>query len=112
MASPVSAHDRDPAAPAADPVEIRACLPHQLVAMFDAEWDLTLERAKTAKNLTGVQSMLHKWRHLAYAELRDPGTFRRLQAKTDEILRTGTNPTAGSYTRMREQLEERLVRQT
>lgn len=110
MASPAPAHDGDPAAPSADPVEIRACLPHHLAAVFDAEWDLALERAKVSKNLAGVQSMLYKWRHLAYAELRDPGTSQRLQAKTDKILRTGTNPTAGSYTRMREQLEERLSR--
>jgi hypothetical protein len=108
MASPAPSHDRGAAAPAADPVEIQACLPQQLVVEFDAEWDIVLEKAKSSRDLAGVHSLLHKWRHLAYAELRDPGSCSRLPAKTEEILRTGTNSTAGSYTQMRALIQERL----
>jgi hypothetical protein len=110
MASPAPSHDGGVVAPAADPVEIRACLPHHLVAVFDAEWDTAMEKARAAKDLSGVLSLLHKWRHLAYAELREPGTYHRLQAKTEEILRTGSNSTAGSYTQMRARVQERLGR--
>lgn len=108
MASPAASHDRGSVAPAADPVEIRACLPQHLVGEFDAEWDIVLEKAKSSRDLAGVHSLLHKWRHLAYAEQLDPGSYSRLQAKAAEILRTGTNSTAGSYTQMRALIQERL----
>jgi hypothetical protein len=108
MAFPAPSHDRGAVAPAADPVEIRACLPQLLVGEFDAEWDIVLERAKSSRDLAGVHSLLHKWRHLAYAEQLEPGSYSRLRAKTTEILGTGTNSTAGSYTQMRALLQERL----
>src|SRR5882757_5002227 len=111
MASAAPSPDRGPVAPAADPVEIRACLPPQLVGEFDAEWVIVLEKAKSSRDLAGVHSLLHKWRHLAYAEQLDPGSYSRLQAKTAEILRTGTHSTAGSYTQMRALIQERLVLQ-
>jgi hypothetical protein len=100
----------NPAAPAADPVAIRACLPPRLVAEFDAEWDSALETAKASKDLAGVHALLHKWRHLAYAEMRDPGSYGRLLAKAEQILRTGENPTAGSFTDMQALIRERLGR--
>jgi Family of unknown function (DUF6247) len=78
--------------PAADPQAIRACLSPALVEEFDAEWDLTLDEAKRDKNLTPIHSLLNKWRHLAYAELRDPGAHRRMMTKAEQILRTGQHP--------------------
>ncbi len=108
IAAPESSHERGPVASAADPVQIRACLPQQLVAEFDAEWEIVLDRAKASKDLTAVHSLLSTWRHLAYAELLEPGACDRLRAKTGEILRTGTNSTSGSYRQMRGQLQERL----
>jgi hypothetical protein len=99
-----------PAAPAADPVAIRACLAPRLVAEFDAEWDSALENAKASKDLAGVHALLHKWRHLAYAEMRDPGSYSRLLAKAEQILRTGENPTAGSFADMQALIRERLGR--
>ena len=60
------------APPAADPQAIRACLTPTLVAEFDREWEIVLERAKQEKDITAIHSLLNKWRHLAYAELQNP----------------------------------------
>jgi hypothetical protein len=52
---------------------------------------------KQAKNLAPVHDLLAKCRHLTYAELRDPGSYYRLLAKAEQIIRTGHNPDAGSF---------------
>lgn len=110
MASPSArTSPADPVPPAADPVAIRACLPARLVTVFDTEWDLVLERAKAAKDLAEVHRLLHKWRHIAYTELRDPGAYLRLQAKAEQIVRTGENPTAGSFEDMQTLIRDRLT---
>ena len=100
----------NPAAPEAEPAAIRTCLSPRLVAEFDAEWDIALERAKASKDLAGVHSLLQKWRHLAYSELRDPGSYSRLLAKAEQIMSTGENPTAGSFEDMQALTRERLGR--
>jgi hypothetical protein len=110
MASPAAADlpASDTAALKADPVAIRACLSPRLVTEFDAEWESVLEQAKASKDLAGVHKLLQKWRHLAYAELRDPGSYFRLLAKAEQIMRTGENPTAGSFEDMQTLIRERL----
>ncbi len=109
MASPFASSPRDsPVPPEADPVAIRACLSPRLVAEFDADWNIVLDRAKASKDLADVHNLLQKWRHLAYAELRAPGSYFRLQAKAEQILRTGENPTAGSFEDMQALIRERL----
>ncbi len=100
----------NPVPPEADPVAIRACLSPRLVAEFDAEWDIVLEQAKTSKDLAGVHKLLQKWRHLAYGELCDPGSYFRLLAKAEQIMRSGENPTAGSFEDMQALIRERLGR--
>lgn len=100
----------EPSPPDADPVAIRACLPQHLLAEFDGEWEHTLDQAKAEKNLAGVHKLLHKWRHIAYAELRDPGSYSRLMAKAEQIMRTGENPTARSFDDMQALIRERLGR--
>ncbi|MGH3622670.1 MAG: DUF6247 family protein [Sciscionella sp.] len=100
----------EPVPPAADPVTIRACLSSALVAEFDREWETVLERAKQAKDLAPVHDLLAKWRHLAYAELRDPGSYYRLLAKAEQITRTGHNPDAGSFEDMQALIRQRLGR--
>jgi hypothetical protein len=111
MASPsASSLPADPAPPPADPIAIRACLSPRLVAKFDADWDVVLEQAKVSKDLAGVHGLLHRWRHLAYAELRDPGCYFRLQAKAEQIICTGENPRAGSFEDMQALIRERLRR--
>ncbi len=54
-----------------------------------------LERAKKTQDLAGVHDLLNKWRHLAYAELRDPGSYFRLLATAAHTLASGEGP-AGS----------------
>ncbi len=84
----------NPAPPEPDPVAIRACLTPRVAAEFDTEWDIVLEEAKRSKDLVGVHELLQKWRHFAYTELKDPGSYFRLLAKAEHITRTGLNPDA------------------
>ncbi len=109
MVSPAEAwpHGGEPVAPAADPVAIRACLTPMLTAEFDREWDLALEEAKRAKDLVGVFELLGKWRHIAYRELRDPGSYYRMLAKAEQIQRSGANPDARTLDEMKALIRER-----
>lgn len=75
-----------PSAPGTDPRSIRESLPAELVGEFDAEWALVMDRAKAAMELAGVQDLLRKWRHIAGAEHRSPGTHARVLAKAEEIV--------------------------
>lgn len=98
------------AAPDADPVAIRRCLSPHLVAEFDHEWELVLDLAKQTKDLDAVQDFLVKWRHLAYAEMREPGSYFRLLGLAEQIMCTGKNPTARSADEMQKLIRERLAR--
>lgn len=97
MASPAAAlpPDREPVPPPPDPVAIRACLTPDVAAEFDAEWDIVLDQAKQSKDLAPVHALLAKWRHFAYAELKDPGSYFRVLATAARTLATGEAP-AGS----------------
>ncbi|MFD8498010.1 DUF6247 family protein [Amycolatopsis sp. NPDC059657] len=97
-----------PVPPAADPGEIRACLSPRLLAMFDREWDVTLDQAKASKDLAGVHRLLQKWRGIAYTEMRDPGAYFRLLAKAERILQTGENPNARPVADLQAAIQERL----
>ncbi|MDQ3765074.1 MAG: DUF6247 family protein [Actinomycetota bacterium] len=93
MASPAAPlPDGDPVSPATEPVAIRACLTPDVAAEFDREWEIVLERAKQTKDLAGVHDLLNKWRHLAYAELKEPGSYYRLLATATHTLATGKAP--------------------
>jgi Family of unknown function (DUF6247) len=81
--------------PAADPVAIRECLPPEVAAVFDAEWEHVLEEAKRSKDLAGVRDLLAHWRHFAYQELRDPGAYFRALATAAQAEVTRRAP-AGS----------------
>lgn len=82
---------REPVPPPADPVAIRACLTPLVAAEFDREWGFVLDEARRAKNLEPVTEFLQRWRHVAYAELKEPGSYFRLMAKASQRL---ANPTA------------------
>lgn len=111
MASPASVPSGgDPVAPAADPVAIRAALTPMLVAEFDREWELVLERAKVSKDLAGIRDLLGKWRHIAYGELRDPGSYYRMLAKAEQVQRLSANPDAVSLEEMKALLRQRQGR--
>lgn len=96
MASPAAAlpPDHEPVPPP-DPQAIRACLTPDVAAEFDAEWEIVLDRAKASKDLAPVHELLAKWRHFAYAELKDPGSYFRLLATAARTLATG-QASAGS----------------
>jgi hypothetical protein len=95
--------------PPLDPQAIRASLTPSLTVEFDREWESVLETAKRDKDLGPIDTLLSKWRHLAYAELRDPGSYYRALAKAEQIMRTGANPDAGSAADMRALIERRLA---
>lgn len=101
MASPASLPEPATGVPAAEPAAIRAALTATLLAEFDREWEIVLDRAKSSKELSGILELLAKWRHIAVSEAREPGAYFRLQAKAEQIQRAGTNPGAGSIEDMR-----------
>jgi hypothetical protein len=78
MVSPAALPNPAPVPPPPEPQAIRACLTPDVAAEFDREWEIVLERAKQAKDLAPVHDLLHKWRHFAYSELKEPGTYFRL----------------------------------
>jgi len=110
MASPAALPDPVHGPPPSDPQGIRAGLPPMLAAEFDTEWELVLERAKRSKDLAGVHEMLGKWRHIAYLERRDPGSYHRMLTKADQISRTGHNPQAAPYEDLQTLIRQRLGR--
>ena len=54
--------------------------------------------------------MLNKWRQTAYLEMRDPGSYYRMVAKAEQIMRTGHNPDAVSFEDMQALIRQRLGR--
>jgi hypothetical protein len=51
-----------------------------------------------------------KWRHVAHAELREPGVTQRLAEKVDLIQQAGQNPEAVSLQEVRRLIDQRLSR--
>jgi len=110
MGSPATLPDPAPAPPAADPQAIRACLAPVLRSEFDREWVLVLERIKQSMDLHDLHAWLNKWRHTAYMEMRDPGSYTRMLSKAEQILRTGNNPDAVPAEDMHALIAQRLGR--
>ncbi|MGH3856742.1 MAG: DUF6247 family protein [Pseudonocardiaceae bacterium] len=101
----------DPApVPPSDPQAIRACLTPTLAAEFDREWEIVLDRVKQSKDLADLHELLNKWRHTAYAETRDPGSYYRMLSKAEQILRAGSNPDAVPFEEMQALIRQRQVR--
>lgn len=96
-----------PLPPLPDPQAIRACLSPVLAAEFDSEWDIVLD-AKRSQELAGVHDLLTKWRHIAYLEMRSAGSYSRMLAKAEQIMRTGHNPDAVPSESMQALLRQRL----
>ncbi|MBA3744619.1 DUF6247 family protein [Sporichthya sp.] len=108
MVSPAPQPDTDSGPPPADPRAIRECLPPDLAAEFDREWVLVVDRVKQSMDLADLQTLLHKWQHTVVMERRDPGSYARMLADAEEILRTGVNPNAGSFEEMQAVIRRRL----
>jgi len=110
MAAPMP--DSTPVPPDPTPESIRASLSPSLRAEFDREWEIVLDEAKRDKTLDPVYDILSKWRHTAYMELRDPGSYYRLLAQCEQILRTRKAPEGSiSGDEMKALLSKRLGRQ-
>lgn len=69
-----------------------------------------MERAKLDKSLAPVHDLLNTWRHIAFAELREPGIHERLLAKAEQIRRTGKNPEAVPADELEDLIRQRLGR--
>ncbi len=110
MASPTTLPDPAPVPPAADPQAIRACLTPTLVAEFDREWEILLDRVKHSMDLADLHAWLNKWRHTAYMEMRDPGSYYRMLGKAEQILHTGSNPDAVPFEEMQALIRQRQDR--
>ncbi|MGH3695518.1 MAG: DUF6247 family protein [Pseudonocardiaceae bacterium] len=113
MAFPATAFPpaHEPVPPPLDPQAIRACLTSDVAAAFDAEWEIVLDEAKQAKDLAPVHDLLHKWRHFAYAELKNPGTYFRMLATAAHTLATGKAPEGSiSGAEMKALIRQRLGR--
>ena len=67
-----------------------------------------MDTAKAARSLDEVHELLRKWRHFAYAELREPGWYFGLLARAERIQRTGTNPDAVPVEEMHALIARRL----
>lgn len=110
MASPAPRPTAAPVPPDADPVAIRACLPAEVAAVFDAEWEHVLEAAKRSKDLAGVRDLLQNWRHHAYQELREPGAYFRVLATAARAQATRRAPQGSvDEAEMRARIDARLA---
>ena len=49
-----------------------------------------------------MHDLLDKWRHITYLEMRGPGSYHRMSAKAEQIMRTGPNPDAVPFEDMQE----------
>jgi len=106
MASLATLPDSTPVPPS-DPQAIRACLTPTLVAEFDREWEIVLDRVKQPKDLADLHELLNKWRHTAYLEMREPGSYHRMLGKAEQIIRTGGNPDAVPFEEMQALIRQR-----
>jgi Family of unknown function (DUF6247) len=110
MASVATVPNPGPVPPPSDPQAIRVCLTPTLAAEFDREWEIVLDRVKQSKDLADLHELLNKWRHTAYAEMHDPGSYYRMLGKAEQILRAGGNQDAVPFEEMQALIRQRQVR--
>ncbi|MGI8816444.1 MAG: DUF6247 family protein [Pseudonocardia sp.] len=87
-AAPAALGEPTPVPPPSAPRAIRACLAPMPAAEFDREWEIVLDRVTQARDLADLHELLNKWRHTAYMELRDPGSYDRMLSRAERIMRT------------------------
>jgi hypothetical protein len=74
---------------ASSPGEIRAALTGQEVADFDREYRRTMADAAESLDLSGVLSMLRRWRRIAWSTQDDPDAHRHMLASADRLSAGG-----------------------
>jgi len=79
-----------------------------LAAEFDGEWRVVLERVVRSQDLADLRELLDKWHRIAYQEMCEPGSYRRMLAKAERILRAGGNPDAVPFEETQALIRERL----
>lgn len=77
------------------PEQIRAALPPEQVAEFDAAFDAALSAARSTLRLDQLRNVLRVWRRQALLAERDPRGHRRMLAAAAEVTRERA-PRAGS----------------
>jgi hypothetical protein len=110
MASVAMLPDPAPVPPPSNPQAIRACLTPTLVAEFDREWEIVLDRVKQSKDLADLHEFLNKWRHTVYMEMREPGSYYRMLGKAEQIIRAGGNTDAVPFEEMQALIRQQQVR--
>ncbi|MRH93207.1 hypothetical protein GFY24_38305 [Nocardia sp. SYP-A9097] len=112
MSSSAAKPDSRPYVPDADPVSIRACLPADVAAAFDRDWDTMMDQAKRSRDITLIHSFLSVWRIRAALEVAEPGSFFRAIEKAEGALerrlRDGTPPDSVSGEVIKAKIAERL----
>jgi hypothetical protein len=79
------------------PASIRAVLPTQQLAQFDAAYQHALTTAGDTYNLDALRNVMLVWRREALKSHQDPRTHQQMLAAVDEIQRTG-KPRTGTMT--------------
>ncbi|MGH3767913.1 MAG: DUF6247 family protein [Pseudonocardiaceae bacterium] len=82
---------RHPLAKGASPEAIRSALLPQDQSEFDAAYEAALAEARTSRDLTGLFSMLERWRGIAALQS-DPEVFRRVARRVAELLTGQPSP--------------------
>ena len=84
MPSP-SAFDGEQPVSASTPREVRAALTGEETAHFDREYRQVMADAAESLDLSGVVSMLKRWRRVAWSTQNDPEAHRHMLACADEL---------------------------
>ncbi len=82
---------RHPLAKGASPEAIRSALLPQDQNEFDVTYEAALAEARTSRDLTGLFSMLERWRGIAALQS-DPEVFRRVARRAAERLTGHPSP--------------------
>ena len=89
MMPSASAFDDDRPVSVAAPREIRAALISEEIAHFDREYRQAMADAAESLDLSGVVSMLRRWRRVAWSSRDDPDAHRHMLACADELTAGG-----------------------
>jgi hypothetical protein len=71
---------------------------------------LVLDRTKASKSLDEIRDLLARWRGIASAEVREPGSHGRMLAKASHILATSEHSGARTLEDLQAVIGERLGR--
>jgi Family of unknown function (DUF6247) len=85
MMPSAAAFDGDQPVSASTPREIRAALTGEEIGHFDREYRRAMAEAAESLDLSGVVSMLRRWRRVAWSTQDDPDAHRHMLACADNL---------------------------